>query len=273
MRILNYLLVCLLITSSNLFALKPEKEYKVKPDEFGLNYEKITIPTKDGMQLAAWMYKPSGEPRKVIIISHSGDGNQSNMIELASHFVTLGYTVVTYDYRGFGESSEFKINLNFYIYAQFEKDLNAVIDYVHKYHAKLKQMDLYGIGMGAGLSLAVGANRVEVNKIIADSPYTTLEGIQKKIKDVKGTDVMIPLAFDKYILEPEYALPERGKNLFGVLVIYGEKEEVYAQLDVRRVRKAAKCPTEEYKALGATFETTFSSNKAKYFDVVKNFLK
>ncbi|MEI6823464.1 MAG: alpha/beta fold hydrolase [Bacteroidota bacterium] len=273
MKILNYLLVALLITSSNLFALKPEKEYKVKPDEFGLAYEKLTIPTKDNMQLVAWMYKPSAESHKVIIISHSGDGNISNMIELASHFVTLGYTVVTYDYRGYGESSEFKVNPNFYIYAQFEKDLNGVIDYVHKYHSKLKQMELYGVGMGAGLSLAVGANRVEVNKIIADSPYITLEGIQKKIKDVKGTDVMIPLAFDKYILEPQYALAERGKNMSGILVIYGEKEEIYTQLDTRKVRKVAKCPTVEYNVLGATAETTFSSNKAKYFDAIRNFLK
>ena len=266
-------LTILLIASSTLFALNPEKEYKVLPDEFGLVYEKMTIPTKDNMQLAAWFFKANSESKKVIIISGHGDGNMSKMIEMASQFLTLGYNVITYDYRGYGESSEFKINSNFYIYAQFEKDLNAVIDYTRKYYSKLRQLDLYGQGMGAGLAIAVGCNRSEVNKIIADSPYNTLESLQKKLKEFKNQEVMIPLAFDKYLLEPEYAVAERGKNIAGILIIWGEKEEVCAQKDVRVLRKLATCSTADYKVIGATSENTFSINKARYLEELKNFTK
>lgn len=265
--------IAVFLITTSLLALNPVKEYKVLPDEFGLTYEKITIPTKDNMQLAAWFYKSPSDSKKLIILSGNGDGNMSDMIEMSSQFLTLGYNVICYDYRGYGESSEFKINTNFYIYAQFEKDLNAVIDYSRKYYAKFRQLDLYGKGVGAGLSIGVGCNRTEVNKIIADSPYNTLESIQKKFKDVKNQDVMIPLAFDKYLLEPEYAVAERGKNIAGILFIYGETEEVYSQKDIRILRKAAKCPTDEYRALGATADKTFSSNKAKYLEALKNFTK
>ncbi len=269
----NILIIAVLLLTSSLFALNPEKQYKVLPDEFGLAYEKITIPTKDNMQLAGWFYKSPSDSKKVIILSGNGDGNMSKLIEMASQFLTLGYNVICYDYRGYGESSEFKINNNFYMYAQFEKDLNAVIDYTRKYYSKFRQLDLYGQGMGAGLSIGVGCNRTEVNKIIADSPYNTLESIQKKLKDSKNQEVMIPLAFDKYMLEPEYAVAERGKSIAGILFIYGETEVVYSQKDIRILRKAAKCPTEEYRAMGATADNTFSSNKAKYLEALKNFTK
>ncbi|NVN95730.1 MAG: alpha/beta hydrolase [Bacteroidetes bacterium] len=273
MKILTSLLAVILLTSTSLFALKPQKEYKVLPDEFGLAYDKLTIPTKDNMQLAAWLFKAPSESKKVIILSYNGEGNMSKMIEMASQFLTLGYNVITYDYRGYGESSEFKINNNFYMYAQFEKDLNAVIDYTRKYYSKFRQLDLYGQGMGAGLSIAIGCNRSEVNKIIADSPYNTLESVQKRIKEIKNEDVMIPLAFDKYLIEPEYAVAERGKNVAGILIIWGEKEEICAQKDVRVLRKLAKCPTTDYKVLGATAENTFSINKPKYLEELKNFTK
>ncbi|MFZ4400022.1 MAG: alpha/beta hydrolase [Bacteroidales bacterium] len=273
MKTIASLLVIFLLTTTSLFALKPEKEYKVLPAEFGLVYEKLSIPTKDNMQLAAWFYKAPSESKKLVIISANGDGNMSKMIEMASQFLTLGYNVITYDYRGYGESSDFKINQNFYIYAQFEKDLNAVIDYSRKYYSKYRQLDLYGQGMGAGLSIAIGCNRSEVNKIIADSPYNTLEGVQKRIKEVNNQDVMIPLAFDKYLLEPEYAVAERGKNVSGILIIWGEKEEVCAQKDVRVLRKLAKCPTDDYKVIGGTADNTFSINKAKYLEALKNFTK
>ncbi len=265
--------ITLLFIFNSLYALNPQKEYKVTPDEFGLSYEKIIIPTKDGMQLAAWFYKSNSDSKKVIIMSGNGEGNMSKSIEMASQFISLGYNVIAYDYRGFGESSEFKINNNFYIYAQFEKDLNAVIDYVRKYYSKFRQIDLYGQGMGAGLAISVGCNRPEVNKVVADSPYNTLESIQKKFKEINQTEVLIPLAFDKFVIEPEYALAERSKNLAGVLFIYGEKDEIYSQKDIRILRKVAKCPTEEYKAIGATYENIFSSNKAKYLEALKNFLK
>lgn len=263
----------MLITGSTLFALNPEKQYKILPDEFGLAYEKLTIPTKDNMQLAAWFYKSPSDSKKVIILSGNGDGNMSDLIEMASQFLTLGYNVICYDYRGFGESSDFKINNNFYMYAQFEKDLNAVIDYTRKYYSKFRQVDLYGQGMGAGLSIGVGCNRTEISKIIADSPYNTLESVQKRLKEVKNKDVMTPLAFDKYLIEPEYAIAERSKNITGILLIYGENEEVYSQKDIRILRKVAKCPTDEYRAMGATAENTFTSNKSKYLEALKNFTK
>ena len=71
--------------------------------------------------------------RKYIIISSSGDGNMSDNLEIAAQFISNGYHVMLYDYRGYGKSGDFKINNDFFIYPQFVKDLQAACDYAHNH--------------------------------------------------------------------------------------------------------------------------------------------
>ncbi len=261
-----------LITAFPLWALKPEKEYKITPDEYGIDYEKVTIDTEDGMKLRGWIYKPREASSKIIVMSHSGEGNMADLIELATNFVTLGYYVITYDYRGYGESSVFKINTNFYTYAQFEKDLNGVMDYVKKYYSRTRTVHMWGVGMGAGLSLAVAANRPEVNAVISDSPYATLEGVKANIQKASGKELLLPLGYNKVAIEPQYALTEKGNNLTSILFISGEADDTYTLKDVKSLAKLKK-NTNIYTVKGGTYKTNFTSDKAKYFEEIKKFTK
>jgi len=170
----------------------------------------------------------SNEPTssKVMVISDDGNGNMADLIEIASNFLSLGYSVITYDYRGYGKSSDFNINKTFYIYAQFEKDVDAVLNHVKKNYARFRSIHMYGVGIGAGLSLSVGANHSEVSKIIADSPYLDFESIKAKIKEKTGEEVKLPLGYNKTLLEPKYAFEAKGAGITGILLIAGEKEEI-----------------------------------------------
>lgn len=270
-RLLFATLIALFATSA--FALNPKREYIARPGDFGLDYEEVTIQTSDNLNLKGWLYKPAQPSFKMIILSGSGDGNMGDLIEIASSFVTLGYNVLTYDYRGYGESEDFKINNNFYIYAQFEKDLNAAIDYARKYHSKMKTLNLWGKEVGAGLSIAVGCNRKEIFQVIADSPYNTLEDIKKKFKDVGGKDVLLPLGFNKYMIEPFYALESKGTSLYGVMFIAGENETIYSADDVKNLSKVQKNRSTVFIVKGANASETFTKDKNKYFENIRGFLK
>ncbi len=255
------------------YSLNPSKTYAAKPGDFGLTYEEVSITTSDNLTLKGWLYKPQTPSLKMIILSGSGDGNMADMIEIASNFVTLGFNVLTYDYRGYGESADFTINNNFFIYAQFEKDLNGAIDYVRKYHSKMKTVDLYGKQVGAGLSLAVACNRKEIFQVIADSPYSTLEGIKKAIKDYTSKDVMLPLGFNKYMLEPYYALESKGTAIYNALLIAGETEAVYSVAVIKELNKVQKSRTQTLVIKGANASETFTKDKNKYFEDIRNYLK
>ncbi len=264
--------IILLTISLHTWALEPVREYKIKPDEYGINYEEISIDTEDGLKLKGWLYKPRTASSKIIVMSHSGDGNMADLIELATNFVTLDYYVITYDYRGYGESSDFKINNNFYIYAQFEKDVNAVMDYVKKYHSRTRTVHMWGVGMGAGLSLAVAANRPEVSAVISDSPYGTLEGIKASIQKAKEKEMLLPIGYNKVAIEPEYALTEKGNNLNSILFIAGDADEVYTVKDIKAIARLKK-NTNVYTVKGGTHKTNFTTDKAKYFEEIKKFTK
>lgn len=255
---------------SSLWALNPVREYSVTPADYGMDYKEVIITTSDDVKLNAWVFKPAAASKKFIIVSDDGNGNMADNLELIAQFISIGYNVVAYDYRGYGKSDDFTIKNNFFIYPQFVKDITAVVDYTRKYYNT--QFDMFGIGIGAGLSLSVGANRPEVRRIIADGTYSSFEQTKNKYKTVKGEDIMMPLAYDKMFMEPLYALASKGDQLYGILYIVGANEDICGQDDVKALLKLKPKISESYVVPGVKNDATFSSNKNEYFNKVKKFI-
>ena len=115
-----------LLIGSVAFALNPSREYTVKPEKYGMVYKEEKITTKDDASLNAWFFETAKKTTNWVIISSSGDGNMSDNIEIAGLFLSAGWNVCLYDYRGYGTSSDFTIDPDTYIYPEFIKDLNGV---------------------------------------------------------------------------------------------------------------------------------------------------
>ncbi len=174
--------------------LNAQRTYDFTPADFGLTFDTIRIPTDDGASLFGWHLYPGEKndksSKKAVIVSHDGNGNMANGLEQAGKFLGLGFHVFMYDYRGFGKSSDFNVSPKFYIYQQFATDLNAAVEYVKKYHAVMT-VDLYGWGIGGGLSLGVGANNLKVHRVIADNPYISFETVQNRYEQKTGQKKMM----------------------------------------------------------------------------------
>lgn len=74
------------------------------PRDFGIAYEPLTIETKDGERLRAWMM-PAPAPRARIVYFHGNGGNLSNWSPILAGIVRRGYSVLAVDYRGYGVST------------------------------------------------------------------------------------------------------------------------------------------------------------------------
>jgi pimeloyl-ACP methyl ester carboxylesterase len=254
-------------------ALNPEREYSVTPADYGMSYNNLKIKTADNMMLQAWLFNATDkQSRKVIILSHNGDGNMADLIEIASNFLSLGYHVLTYDYRGYGKSDDFEINTKFFIYSQFQKDLEGALDYVIRQYPSMKTIHLYGAGIGAGLSIGVGVNRPEVSMVIADSPYLSFEITERRFLELYNQKVMMPLGFDKTWLEPLFALDRKNAGITGLLLIAGTEDFLYTVADMKELYKLHKSVVKIYEVTGAKHNTTFISNKGNYFAEIKKFL-
>ncbi len=256
-----------LLFSTALSALNPSREYAVRPDKYGMAYKEEKVTLKDGAVINAWFFETSKKTTNWMIISGSGDGNMADNIEIASQFLSAGWNVAMYDYRGYGASSDFEIDPSTYIYPQFVEDLNGILDYLRKSRAVTK-FDLYGKNIGGGLSLGVGANRPETRKMIADGPWIGLEIMKKKMKDIKGVDVIIPFGYDKN-KEPLYGCDNARPNIKGVMVIISPKDELLTPADMKSLR----CMSTTYVVLESPSNAmNFETDKNLYFEKVNKFL-
>lgn len=267
-NILSFAVMVLMITSSiPSLALNPIKEYKVTPDKFGMQYKQEEVKTSDGAILNAWFFENTKKSINWVVISGSGEGNMADHLEIVNSFLSAGYNVATYDYRGFGASSEFKIDPDLFIYPQFITDLNAILDHLRKSRA-ITKFDLFGLNIGAGLSIGVGANRPETKKIIADGPWTSLEGMKAKIKSKTGKEINMPFGYDK-THEPLYAFEKPKGPMKNLMIIISAQDPIVGPSDV----KVIKGVNEVYVVKNSpTNADNFSTDKNAYFEKISKFL-
>jgi fermentation-respiration switch protein FrsA (DUF1100 family) len=74
------------------------------PQDFGVAFEPLTIETKDGERLRAWLM-PAAAPRARVVYFHGNGGNLSNWSPILAGIVQRGYSVIAVDYRGYGLST------------------------------------------------------------------------------------------------------------------------------------------------------------------------
>jgi pimeloyl-ACP methyl ester carboxylesterase len=258
-------------------ALNPSREYKQLPDKFNMIYEEEDVPTSDGKTLKAW-YFPATETKttQLMLICHNGEGNMADYLRKVDQFRTKGYNVVIFDYRGFGKSSDFEIDNNMYLYPQFQDDVKAMIDFCRQKY--VQAFNIYGWGMGAGLALGIGWNRNEIKKIIADTPFLSMEDLEKRFSSW-DTPMEVPFAgYDKKF-EPLYSLdlaPVCLKNGYKqVLLIIGSNDILFKADDMKVLqKKQPKVVSKDiYVVPNPDRIDNFMVDKAAYFKVCLEFLQ
>lgn len=153
-------------------AIKPYAEYARRPTDLGLEAESVTIATPDGSKLAGWFMATSTAAAKGTLVLAYGDaGNMSFMLDYAAAFGARGFDVLTFDYRGFGDSDPFAGDLRRLIHAEYLTDLEAAVAFASS--RSDGPILVYGQSMGAVLAIAVAARRDDVDGVVAEGPYTT----------------------------------------------------------------------------------------------------
>jgi alpha-beta hydrolase superfamily lysophospholipase len=217
------LFIILSLYSFSLFAIKPDSTYVLYPKQLHLQYDSLNMTTKDGYRLTGWLCKAKDFPKSPTVIICGGDaGNMSYYAGLASNFVQLAhYSVLLFDYRGFGKSQTFRINRDTLTYPEFLTDINGVIDYYRKNYSDSGKVILYGMSMGGALALGVSAMRKDLYAVVAESPYVSQELIAKHY--LKGDKNKAPIRYfkDRY-LEPLQIAPEIKCDR--VLLVHGDAD-------------------------------------------------
>jgi len=102
----GYVAVCLLVAlnQSRLLYLPLTRTVSHTPAAIGLAYEPVLLTTADGLRLAGWYIPPPEEGGGVILFCHGNAGNIGHRLDSLRIFHRLGWGVLIFDYRGYGES-------------------------------------------------------------------------------------------------------------------------------------------------------------------------
>lgn len=129
------------------------------------NAPSVSFVADDGITLRGHVF---GSGDSWIILSHMFPDDQTAWFPFAGELAGRGYHVLTYDFRGYGESDG-KKQID-----RIDRDLSAAVGYVQRQHAL--RLVLLGASMGGTASVIV-ASRGSLDGLITLSAPITFRGL------------------------------------------------------------------------------------------------
>lgn len=132
----------------------------------GIEYQEIELHTDDGITLSAWYTPPRNGA--VILVAHGyGDKRAEDFHAL---FASHGYGVVAWDFRAHGKSGGEFSSLGYYE----TLDAKAALGFALA-QPDVEHVGAWGGSMGAVTMIRATAQYPQIEALIADSPFVTLE--------------------------------------------------------------------------------------------------
>ncbi|MDO9303350.1 MAG: alpha/beta hydrolase [Anaerolineales bacterium] len=139
--------------------------------ENNIPYREIELTTKDGLKLAAWYTPPHAEGSgSVILVAHGY--NASRPENIYAMFAKHGYGVLAWDFRAHGLSGGDTCSLGYYE----QLDVDAALDYLLM-QPDVEHIGAWGGSMGAATVILTVAKRPEIEAVVSDSAFPSLEDV------------------------------------------------------------------------------------------------
>ena len=95
----------------------PGRRLAATPSQIGLRFEEVRITTADRVDLHGWyVAAPAGAP--AVLLCHGNAGNIAHRLDWLETFCGMGFAMLLFDYRGFGQSSGTPTEQGTYLDAQ-----------------------------------------------------------------------------------------------------------------------------------------------------------
>lgn len=214
-------------------AIDPDREYIRTPADLGLNYESLVVRTCEGYDINTWIYAADVEKDngRLLILAYPDAGNMSYFVYHSAIFASQGYTVVTFDYRGFGKSSDFEIDKDSLYYNEFASDLVAVTDEVH-HKFQDKQIGIWAMSMGTIIAVkAMGLLEGKVDFMVTEGFVSDTSLIVERTFEQKGKTISLPEESSAYLSDL--------KNInIPTMIFAASQDKITTYEDALNVKKA-----------------------------------
>jgi fermentation-respiration switch protein FrsA (DUF1100 family) len=134
----------------------------------GIDVQDVELLTEDNVKLSAWYTPPNAKRGAVILVAHGyGDKRSEDFYAL---FASHGYGVIAWDFRAHGKSEGDFSSLGYYEVL----DAKAALDFALT-QPGIVHVGAWGGSMGAVTMIRATAAYPEIEALVADSPFASLE--------------------------------------------------------------------------------------------------
>ncbi|MFQ5806894.1 MAG: alpha/beta hydrolase [Phycisphaerae bacterium] len=201
------------------------------PDGIGLAYEEHWLPIESDTELRLW-YLPTNLNRGTVVLSQGSLGAMPCYLFHARMLAHNGWSVVMYEYRGFGGSNG-KPDIG-----AMQRDLETVVDWTRAYTGH-EQVTLMGVSLGAIPSVAVTVQRPDaINGVVLDSPVVMSAMIRR-------LEFALRSRTQEFIdrLAPEFLTEDLVEYMHQPLLVFlGERDQLTTPASIQLIYERAAGP-------------------------------
>ncbi|MDT0635602.1 alpha/beta hydrolase [Spectribacter hydrogenoxidans] len=232
----------------------PGRDLRATPADVGLAYEDVHLETTDGETLHGW-YVPAPDAKATLLHFHGNAGNIGDRIDLLALFHHIGLSVLTIDYRGYGQSTGKPSEPGTY------RDAEAAWSYlVERRRIPPDQIILHGQSLGGAVAAWL-ATKVEPAGLILDSTFTSVPDIAGEVYPWLPVRQLARLSYNTLDRIPDVDIP--------ILVLHSREDDIIGFHHGERLAEAAGA---RLVALRGGHNETMARNQAIYQETFLEFV-
>jgi pimeloyl-ACP methyl ester carboxylesterase len=159
--------------ASFVLAVRPPRiAVPLRPDDYRLPVEHVTIRADDGARLAAWFLPRPGAP--AVVLLHGYPADKADLLPIASA-LTPEFATLLVDQRYFGDSEGRATTLGF----REREDLKRMLDFLDSRGAT--PVGVFGFSLGGAVALLTAAEDPRIRAIVAYAPFADLRTLGREL--------------------------------------------------------------------------------------------
>ena len=249
--ILALMIPTLLRQMTNAFLFHPETGQTRRPSAVGLEFEELSLVADDGVRTQAWWIPAApntGAPATAVVTFHGNAGTMADRLEHTRGLHDLGVSVLTAEYRGYGDSGGSPSEEG------LAADARAAFDELAR-RAPGERLVIHGRSLGGAVAIRLADERSAAG-LVVESTFT-------KLRHMAGRSG-IPLA--SHLVAYDFDSERRLRGIeTPLLLVHGEADELIPVAMGRALADAAAGPVELLLVPGGSHNDTWVRAGAAYW--------
>ncbi len=236
---------------------RPYKKLERTPADIDLVFKNLKIKTHDSNTVHAW-YIERKNPKGVVLFCHGNAGNISHRLDRIELLRKNSYSILIFDYRGYGES-EGKPTEN----GLYDDALSCYQYMVRNLKIKPEEIILWGCSLGGSIASYV-ASQKKCRFLILESSFTSLSSLANKLYPFLPVKTLLKYSFNTQKHVESCDVP--------ILLFHSPDDDLVPFSMGRRLFESAPGP-KEFLSIKGSHNDSFYLSRFEILDSLEDFNK